>query len=468
MSFVFYDTETSGVDTRFDQILQFAAIKTDAYLNIIERFEIRSRLLPHIIPSPTALQITGISIGRLTQTNAPSHYDMVSAIKCKLEEWSNSIFLGYNSLRFDEELLRQALYQNLHPPYLTNSNGNCRNDLIHLVKMVAEFEPDCLQIPISADGKQVFKLDQLAPLNGFAHEYAHDALSDVEATIYLCKLISENAPEIWSRFLRYSKKVAVEEFLQEEEPFLLSEFYFGKAKHMPVFPIGKDSKDGNVTICLNLEHDIEKLRNLSDSEIANAVVTSIPTLGKPLRKAKANAGPNITSFDNVPDHILDEDSKEHFVATAEELNSDTNLKLRLVAAYEETKKEYETSPHIEEQIYEGFANYNDKILMERFHSLPWSERHKLCDHFEDPRYSFLARRLIFFNNPNDLSVEKQSEIRNHILSRVREGEYTEPKWTTLQKAKLECEAILSNNENTENEIVANYLKYLEHRLSQIA
>ena len=118
MPYVFYDTETTGVATAFSQILQFAAIKTDDELNEIERFEVRCRLLPHIIPSPEALLVTRISPETLTDPGLPTHYEAVREIRKKLVEWSPSVFIGYNSIAFDEELLRQAFFQIYLPPHL--------------------------------------------------------------------------------------------------------------------------------------------------------------------------------------------------------------------------------------------------------------------------------------------------------------------------------------------------------------
>ena len=123
MAFVFYDTETTGVSTDFDQILQFAAIQTDAELNEIDRFEIRCRLLPHIVPSPGAMLVTGATVSQMIDASLPSHYQMVRQVLAKFQSWSPATFIGYNTIDFDEQLLRQALYQTLHDPYITNKNG---------------------------------------------------------------------------------------------------------------------------------------------------------------------------------------------------------------------------------------------------------------------------------------------------------------------------------------------------------
>jgi exodeoxyribonuclease-1 len=107
MAFIFYDTETTGVETAFDQILQFAAIKTND-LNELDRLDFRCRLMPHFVLSPGALRVNRVTPAMLADPNLPSHYEAICLIRAKLIEWSPVVFIGYNSISFDEELLRQA------------------------------------------------------------------------------------------------------------------------------------------------------------------------------------------------------------------------------------------------------------------------------------------------------------------------------------------------------------------------
>jgi exodeoxyribonuclease-1 len=243
MSFVFYDTETTGIHTAFDQILQFAAIRTDPDLNELERFEIRCQLLPHVVPAPGAMRVTGIRATQLTDKNLPSHYEMMCAIRQKMLEWSPSTFLGYNTIDFDEHLLRNAYYKTLHPPYLTNTSGNARSDILRAAQASSIHSPGALVIPAGAGNKPSFKLDSLAPANGFAHENAHDALADVEATIFIARLLSERCPDVWSSFMRFSTKAAVIDYVSNEQIFCLSEFYFGKPYSWLVMPLGASADD---------------------------------------------------------------------------------------------------------------------------------------------------------------------------------------------------------------------------------
>src|SRR5664280_665932 len=135
MTYIFYDTETTGKHTSFDQILQFAAIKTDAELNVLDTFDIRCRLLPYIVPSPGALLVTGATIADIT-TCPLSHFEMMRQIHAKMHRWSEGgvVFVGWNSMKFDETLLRQAYYQTLLPVYQTNTNGNGRADRMRMAQ----------------------------------------------------------------------------------------------------------------------------------------------------------------------------------------------------------------------------------------------------------------------------------------------------------------------------------------------
>src|SRR5258708_21964543 len=138
MAFIFYDLETTSKTTAYDEILQFAAILTDNELNVLDTFNVRCRLLPHIIPSPEALVVTGVRVADLT--GAPvSHFEMMREIDAKMYEWSvgGAIFIGWNSMRFDEALLRQAYYQTLLPIYQTNTHCNGRADMMRMAQVAS-------------------------------------------------------------------------------------------------------------------------------------------------------------------------------------------------------------------------------------------------------------------------------------------------------------------------------------------
>ena len=135
--FVFYDTETTGTNVTFDQIVQFSAVLTDEAFQEVDRLDIKCRVLPWIVPAPKALLVTKTSPSALSDPSRPSFFEMMEIIQKRLTSWSPATFIGYNSLRFDETFLHRALWQSLHEPYLTVTNGNSRSDLLPILRAAA-------------------------------------------------------------------------------------------------------------------------------------------------------------------------------------------------------------------------------------------------------------------------------------------------------------------------------------------
>jgi exodeoxyribonuclease-1 len=443
MGFVFYDTETTGVDKVFDQILQFAAIHTDDELNGLERLDIRCRLLPHVVPSPQAMRVTGVTAAQLLDSNLPTHYTMVRAILAKFLSWSPALYIGYNSMEFDEHLLRQAFYQTLHPPYLTNTDGNCRADALRLVRTTALFAPDLLNIPTDESGKPVFKLDQLAPANGFDHSNAHDALADVEATIYLSKVVAEQAPEIWSNFVRFSQKRAVIDFAHEELIFCLTDFFYGKAHSWLVTSLGVSPSMGNELLVFDLANDPDDFRDLSDDELQSRLNVS----PKVVRKLRANACPIIMSAEDAPDIVKAKqlgDTELDRRATV--LQEDDALRERLVQAVEDTREEYEPWPHVEQQIHDMFISDGDKARLLQFHAAPWEGRLALLEQIQDQRLRQLGRRLIYFESPEALPPDLLAEMHVMVARRLIQGDGNRT-WLCLEDAIEEIDGLLAEAED---------------------
>jgi len=459
MSFVFYDTETTGVDTFFDQILQFAAIKTDENLNEIDRIETRCRLKPHSIMSPGAMLVTGVTWEQAADPDLPSHYQMIQQIREKLLDWSPAIFVGYNSMAFDEELLRQALYQSLRNPYLTQLDGNARSDAMILTKAVSEFSPNCLEIPLNDRGRKVFKLDRVAPANGFDHSNAHDAMADVEALIFLSKIMIEGAEDEWSNFTRFSQKAAVEAFISEDEPFLVTEFFtFGGHKHFPVVQLGTDQDHSAKHLCYDLMNDPSDFKAMSDDALGKCFSNK----PKPLRKIKSNAAPALRAIDGVPPSLIGDMTEQDISERADEVLNDEEFTSRLLQSYEQNKTVYDPAENVEQKIYDGFPSNQDQINMDQFHEVPWPERHKKLSEFEDDRWKKLAARIIYDHNPDFLPVEHQEAVRSEIRDRLLCAE--ECKWTTIPVALAECDELGSTADGDQ----AKMLEDLKLQLGQLA
>ncbi len=460
MSFVFYDTETTGTDTSFDQILQFAAIKTDSELNEIERFEIRSRLLPHIVPAPGAMRVTGIRASQLTNQSTLSHYEMVRLIRKKLLSWSPAVFVGYNSLGFDEHLLRQAFYKTLHTPYLTNTNGNSRSDAMCMVQAASLFSPNALTLPMGDKGQPIFKLDHVAPANGFDHESAHDALADVEATIFLCRRLLEKAPEVWSASMRFSKKATVADYISTEQIFCLSEFHYGRPYSWLVTTIGNNPERDSEFYVYNLEIAPTSLKLLSQKQL----VARLKDLPKPVRKVKSNMSPTIMPQEDAPAGATGKlVGMEELEKRANYLESDRELRERLITAFEGAQKEKQLSPHVEKQIYDSFVSSEDQQLSDDFHNAPWEKRLSIVEKLEDGRLRLIGKQLIHIERP-DLLSEAACQEHNRTTARRVMGLETNSPWLTLPKALQQLEDMLITANKSEATLLREHRKFLLGRM----
>jgi exodeoxyribonuclease-1 len=456
MSFVFYDTETTGTHTSFDQILQFAAIRTDADLNEIDRFDIRCRLMPHIVPSPGALCVTRISIDQIIDPALPSHYEMICKIREKLTAWSPSIFTGWNTLSFDEHLLRQALYQSLHSPYLTNTGGNCRIDILKIAQAASVLMPDAIIIPRGDNAKPTFKLDRLAPANGFNHANAHDALADVEATIHVCRIIRENAPTLWEDALRLSDKATTAAFLDAEPCFILTECFYNRPYQFALAKIGHELGNAGNVLALNLAFDLDQLRAMTDEELAARLSRS----PKPVRRIRTNAAPTLQPL--LGYDYFDGFAADDLLERANRIKSDGEFCARLIRL--SAREEWPASEFVEEQIYSGFFCRADEVRMDAFHRAEWRDRLAIVDQFEDVRLTALGRRLIYEHHPELLPASIRAGMLAKMASRMSGEGYQTTAWTTIAAAQAEVEMRLKQGDPAEAQILSGVIQYLSARL----
>ena len=461
MSFVFFDTETTGLNRFFDQILQFGAIRADDELNEIDEFEIRCRLLPDIVPSVSALRLNRVTVHHFTDPTVPSHYDMVRRIREKLLAWSPAVFIGFNSIGFDEHLLRHALYRTLHAPYLTNTTGNTRCDAMRLVQAASVFAPDAILIPSSANRDRTFRLDQVAPANSFEHENAHDALGDVRATIHLCRLLRSRAPDLWTTTIRLSRKAAILDFAATALIFSLTEFYYGRAYSWMVSAIGYGEENSNDIYVFNLGIPPESVADLGELPLRRRLAQR----PKPVRRIRANAVPILTTIENAPSFAegLSVGTQE-LHRRARLLGAHPDLQARLIAAFEANRQVREPSPHIEEQLYDAFFSDADYRLMEAFHAAQWEERLAIVDRFEDARLREIGCRLLHCERP-DLLDSPTRQAHDLRVARQLLGLDGEVPWLTLREAIQEANHLLVTAHGADLSHVREHRDFLQHRLA---
>ncbi|MBO6885826.1 MAG: exodeoxyribonuclease I [Marivita sp.] len=427
MNFAFFDLETTGTSPAFDHPLQFAAILTDAEFREIERVNLRCRLAPHVIPSPQALAVTGVRPHQLVDPDLPSLFEFAQALTELVSRWSPAIWTGFNSIRFDEEMLRQMFYQNLQPEiFVTQFNGNTRFDIMTAVFAVFQRRPDLLKWPVDETGRVRFKLDRLAPENGFEGHNAHDALGDVEATIHLARLITERAPDLWQQLLANRDKSHVQAQLDQFEPVeLVGRFGGGPPKAIMVCLCGYAAKNQNQAYLFDLDAmDPAELITASDADLM-AAMDAEP---RPLRSISINKVPML-----LPPATVTDEQRRRALALAEA----PELRQRLIAAMAASyPADSDTAPqHVEQQIFNGFYGWNDKARLKEFQGADWPRRQEMVATFEDARLRQLGSRLVAFYAPNLLS---DSDRRRYIAwrrDRWNASTDTEVEWMTLGKAR---------------------------------
>ena len=427
MNFAFFDLETTGISPAFDHPLQFGAILTDSTFNEIERVNLRCRLAPHVIPSPQALAVTGVQPHQLTDPKLPSLFEFAQELIALVSRWSPAIWTGFNSIRFDEEMLRQLFYQNLQPEiFATQFNGNTRFDIMTAVFAVFQRRRDQFNWPVDETGRVRFKLDRLAPENGFKGHNAHDALGDVEATIHLARLIAERAPVLWGQLLANSDKRHVQAQLDRYEPIeLVGRLGGGPPKAIMGCLCGYAAKNQNQAFLFDLDAmDPQALIVASDEDL----MVALDGDARPMHYISINKVPVLLP----PVAVTDEHHRR-----ARALAEAPELRQRLIDAM---SKRYSADPdgasrHVEEQIFKGFYGRNDKARLKEFQASEWPRRQEIMATFEDSRLRQLGARLVAFYAPNLLS---DSDRRRYIAWRRERWNApvdTGVGWMTFEQAR---------------------------------
>jgi exodeoxyribonuclease-1 len=438
MTFVFYDTETTGTDTAFDQIIQFGAIKTDDEMNELDRFDIRCRLMPHVVPAPSAMQVTRVTPSMLTDRSLPSYFEAIQHIYSKMKDWSPATFFGYNSMSFDENLMRQAFYQTLHPVYLTNTGGNTRGDIMRILHATNIFRPNIISVPVNDNGNPTFRLDTLAPANGFVHDNAHEAISDVKATIFMSKMVRDRAPEIWSSMIELISKQKVLDFIENNQVFISAEVIYGKSSTYWVTHCGSNPKFNNEQGLFDLSFLPENYIDLSVKDLAGVFNRK----EKPLRIIKANNQPilmpeeqataNIKAKNLFPDEIK---------RRAARVQTNSAFKERVQRALAERLHDSEPVSYVEQKIYDGFVSNVDISIMSEFQSADWVSRLELAKQLTDLRSREMARRQIYFERPELLSEPVRHQLDEWLSNRLLTKDVSVP-WRTIPDAINEAEQLL--------------------------
>lgn len=425
-TFLFYDLETTGINKAFDQILQFAAIRTDMDLNELERHEFFIRLRPDVIPSAIATLTHHISIEKAN--TGISEYEAVCQIY-KLFNTPNTISIGYNTLGFDDEFLRFSFFRNLLPAYNHQFKNGCfRADLYPMVTCYYLFADDVLEWSVTEEGKISLKLENLNQKNSiYLQGRAHDAMTDIIVTVELAKRLKSHKPKMWQYLLdRFDKdkdqatmskldkglEVHGEAYTQA----LMVSGKVGSQNHfiMPVLTLGQHRHYKNQTIFLRLDTDLGN--DVSIENIIEKVRVSNKKWGDTpiLLPAKARF---MTKFDANRIEMIKR-NKQYFA-------SHPDVFIHLREHFLEYKYPLQENIDVDASLYSAsFMTPEELNLCQTFHRGGLEHKVKMLPKLHNALYQ-RAVRVIGRVYPEILPEEAQYEFQAYLESIVS---YNDEEW----------------------------------------
>lgn len=408
-TFLFYDIETTGLNKAFDQILHFAAIRTDLNFNELKRYELMIKLNPDVTPSPEAMIVHRMTLNDIS--NGVSEYEAIKQI----HQWMNepgTISLGYNTLKFDDEFLRFSFYRNLLPPYTHQYANNCgRMDIYPMTVLYYLFKNTALLWP-KVDGSISLKLEDINKTNQFVSGRAHHAMVDVEATIMLAKkLVAEH--DMWEYVSQNFNKKTEEERLSKIKTdtalMILGQFGFKQLYQSQVLPLGAHNHYKNQLLYLRLD----------DKDFSSSTKENILDSTFVIRKKLGEAGFLFPMTDRYSYH-LDTDRLALANANKQWLQENADL-LKQVSDYHRNF-EYPIVPglDVDASLYvNGFWTPAEAQFCQEFHKAFPAQKSKMIETVKNTNLSALATRILGRHFPDFLNTE-QAEYYSDYLAQINQ------------------------------------------------
>lgn len=411
-TFFFYDLETSGLSPRDDRIMQFAGQRTDLDLNPIgEPINVLLKINDDTLPSPSAIMVTKIT----PQSTLRDGLTEAEFAKFVTEEvfTPNTIAVGYNTVRFDDEFMRHLFWRTFYDPYEFEwKDGRSRWDLLDVVRLTRALRPEGINWPVTEDGKATNRLELITKLNNISHEHAHDAEADVQASIDVARLIRDKQPDLFNFLFKIRGKNDVKKIvnLENKTPFVYAcgRYSAEHEKTTVAFPLTA-GQNGNVMV-FDLRYNLEEM----DPEKTYPIVKELC-----LNKCPAVA----------PLGVLDKaDGWKKIGLTKETVDKNLEILLAHPEFAEKMREKVENHPEYapsidpESALYDGFLNDRDRIRCEAVRNAKENELADFNPEFVDERLPELLLHYKAKNFPRTLTSDE------------------EEKWQAYRHARLERQA----------------------------
>ncbi len=435
-TFYWYDYETFGLSPRVQRIAQFAGIRTDENLNILDEHMFYCKPTHDCLPAPEACAVTGIT-PQLCEQKGLIEHEFIKKINKEFTVPQTCI-VGYNSIAFDDEFTRHTLFRNFLDPYAWHwQNGNTRWDILNVARFCyAHKEQESLEWVKNENNRPIFKLDRLAPANAIDHANAHDAMADVRATIGIAKIIQETQPIFFNYALSLNAKKEVSRQVKILHPMLLTSSTFGYkcsfTRMVTALCYHPDYPDR--AIVFNLEQDPEIILELESNELKTLVFTKKADLPKGVDKLELNE----LIFNKSPMFVCSPkpDNFKLSPLLIEKLQVDMDKCMKNLSYIQNNQKQIEKivqsiykkdperamSNDIDQSLYDNFVSNKDRKICNHIQSLSSNEIGLLNPNFEDRRLLKLFLNFKARNYPELLSEDEQEEWFEIVQSRVQNGE----------------------------------------------
>ena len=432
-TFYWYDFETTGISPRVDRITQFAGIRTDENLNIIDEHMFYCKPTHDCLPSPYAVAVTGIT-PQHCEKNGLIEHEFLKKIHVQFSQ-PNTCIVGYNSIRFDDEFSRYGFFRNFIEPYGWHwKNHNTRWDILDVVRLAYALKKDAsLNWVIDDKGKPSFKLDRLSIANGIEHSDAHDALADVRATIALAKIIKNKQPQLFDYAFSLRNKKVVAKKIELFAPMLHTSGMYSAnlsctrlATALAYHPEYADR-----AIVFNLDQDPSILLDLKTEELKTLLFTKNEDLPDDVERLQLkelifNKSPMIVP--NV--HKLEAKILEQLKIDMEQCfkNLDFIQKnqeeiQKVVQGIYLTDGKKRLSKDADQMLYDKFVDNTDRRICDQIQTLSTDEIGTFQPSFKDKNLATLFLHFKGRNYPQLLSDSEAEDWFEIVQSRVQDGQH---------------------------------------------